>query len=653
MFIVGWDIHSDITLDPEGDACPFGDFLHQLLHERPRLRIRMLIWDWLLLYGLDRQPLPEWRFARSDRRLRLVLDNEHPTAACHHEKVVVIDGAVAFAGGIDLTAGRWDTPAHRIDEAGRRTPDGVARPPRHDCMLLVEGAPARALDELMRQRWRAATGEHLPAAPGEGDRWPRSVEPWWTDVPVGIARTRPAHGGGAPVREIEALYEQLIAAARRTLYLENQYLTARRIANRLRERLDEPQGPEVVIVTPTKAEGIFEAAVMDQGRAQFVDRLRQAGRSDRLRVLCPVVVDDDGRRQPIDLHSKLAIVDDAYLMVGSANLAHRSMGLDTECNLIVAATTGHHRRAIARARAALLADHLGCRVDQVEAAIAERGSVVEAASDLRSERRLLEPLPDVDTELLSELPVDLGDPKEPLTPEALERRLLPRRRRRRLRTMLLTFGTVLALLVVLGVLLHDVLVGQAGLLQDVLRFAQENRYSPIGLVTVVSGYVIAGLLFVPLNLVIALTAMAFGPLAGFGYALAGSVLAALAGFGLGRLMGRDLIKRVGGRRVATINRRLSKRGYLTVCVVRMLPIAPFTVVNLAAGTSGLRWRDYALGSTLGMLPGIALMTAVGDRLGAWIRRPDLTTFLLLVAAAGLAMGCGFWLYRWKQRRRSE
>jgi phospholipase D1/2 len=456
------------------------------------------------------------------------------------------------------------------------------------------------------------------------------------------------------VREIEALYDALIDGAERTLYLENQYLTVRRLADRLRERLDDPDGPEVVIVTPTTAEGLLEAAVMDQGRARFVARLAQTDHSERLRVGCPVVLDAEGRRQPVDLHSKLAIVDEVCLTIGSANLANRSMGLDTECNLTIVAQTDEHRRAITRARASLLADHLGFDVAQIDAALASRGSVIAALADVESEHKRLEQLPEIALGALDEvgLPVDLGDPQEPLSSELLQNRLLPSGRRRRLRTLLLRFGIVLAVLVALAVVLHDQLVGEAGLLAEVLRFAEAYRYSILGLTTAMLSYVVASLLFVPINLLIALTAMAFGPVAGFAYALAGSLAAAVAGFGLGRLLGRDLVHRIGGRRVAAINRRLERRGLITISVVRMLPVAPFTVVNLVAGASGLRWRDYVLGTVLGLAPGIALMTLVGDRIGAWLRHPDAITFGLLVAAAALALVGGLLLHRWQRQGRS-
>ena len=113
----------------------------------------------------------------------------------------MIDGELAFCGGIDLTVGRWDTPAHKVDEPHRRLPNSTPRPPFHDCMLMVEGEPARALDELARERWRRASGERVAAPTMRGrSPWPASIEPWFENARIGIARTRPQYDGLPAVR---------------------------------------------------------------------------------------------------------------------------------------------------------------------------------------------------------------------------------------------------------------------------------------------------------------------------------------------------------------------------------------------------------------------------------------------------------------------
>src|SRR5207248_1990454 len=141
------------------------------------------------------------------------------------QKVVVIDDRIAFVGGFDLAACRWDTSAHVACDPRRVDPGYGPYAPFHDVQALVDGDAAVALGELTRDRWRRATGAELPRVPTETDPWPPGVVPDVADVTVAIARTEPAWGFRPAVHEIETLYVDAIAAARRAIYLEAQYLT--------------------------------------------------------------------------------------------------------------------------------------------------------------------------------------------------------------------------------------------------------------------------------------------------------------------------------------------------------------------------------------------------------------------------------------------
>src|SRR5690606_33180018 len=168
------------------------------------------------------------------------LDRAGPPGACHHQKVVIIDDAVAFCGGGDISTDRWDSAEHLDGDPRRCQPSGLIPAPRHEVMSVMDGAAARALGDLARERWFRATGERtVPFEAGE-DPWPDDVTPDLFDVPVGIARTEPAWAGRSAVRENEALHLDAIRRARRLIYLENQYFTSPRIAAALAERLAEP-----------------------------------------------------------------------------------------------------------------------------------------------------------------------------------------------------------------------------------------------------------------------------------------------------------------------------------------------------------------------------------------------------------------------------
>ena len=126
-------------------------------------------------------------------------------------------------------------------------------------MVALDGDAARALAAIARERWHAATGRRLAAvAHIETDPWPEQLEPSFEGVDVGIARTMPPKGEAQAVREIERLYLDMIASARRSIYIENQYFTSPRIAAALCARLAEPDGPEIVLVLRLLSHGWLE-----------------------------------------------------------------------------------------------------------------------------------------------------------------------------------------------------------------------------------------------------------------------------------------------------------------------------------------------------------------------------------------------------------
>ena len=123
-------------------------------------------------------------------------------------------------------------------------------------------------------------------------------------------------------------------------------------------------GDEVrVVYTPG---GWLEAQTMGIGRRRFLERLDHPRDGKRLRVLYPWSASGEGEdREPIMVHTKLMIIDDCRLHIGSANLANRSMGVDTECDLRIEAESEAHRDAIAGCRRRLLAEHLGIDPDRL------------------------------------------------------------------------------------------------------------------------------------------------------------------------------------------------------------------------------------------------------------------------------------------------
>lgn len=392
IFIAGWDFDARIKLRPQDgpEAPTLGILLRWLAEQHPQLEIRVLVWSLAAVHAPGAAvPLlfgEEWH---NHPRIRVRLDTNHPLHAAHHQKIVVIDDSLAFVGGIDLTVGRWDTPQHPPDEPLRGLPDEAPCRPVHDLQMVVDGPVVKAVCEVARTRWRDATGDALPQAKPV-DRWPGDLVPQFTNVPVAVARTAPRMNGSVVVEEAIALTEDMLRAARRMVYIEAQYFTARRLRPLLREVLSRPDGPEVVVICPLDANGVVERFIMGANRDRLVRSLRRADPHRRLRLYYPVVPRPDGTECGLLVHSKLMIVDEQLLRVGSSNLNNRSIGLDTECDLALEADRPETCAAISACRDRLLAEHLGQDPATVSAAVRREGSLIGAIECLnrRSGRRL-------------------------------------------------------------------------------------------------------------------------------------------------------------------------------------------------------------------------------------------------------------------------
>jgi phosphatidylserine/phosphatidylglycerophosphate/cardiolipin synthase-like enzyme len=190
------------------------------------------------------------------------------------------------------------------------------------------------------------------------------------------------------VREAARLTADALAAAERTIYIEAQYLTAPFVADLLAGLLGERDGPEIVVVTTLESHGFAERLVMGANRDRMIRRLRKADRQGRLRVFYPVVPNGAKGECQVLIHSKLIIVDDIFLRVGSSNLNNRSIGVDTECDLAVEAKVPKTRAAIARLRDQLVGEHLGVSGDEVRAAMRRsEESLIHAIEELNTGRR--------------------------------------------------------------------------------------------------------------------------------------------------------------------------------------------------------------------------------------------------------------------------
>jgi phospholipase D1/2 len=658
ILIVGWDFDSRICLrfeaHPRNAPPNLGAYLNSLVARRRSLHVHILVWDFAMIFALDRETSPffgpGWR---RHPRVHFHMDGIHPIGASHHSKIVVIDDAVAFVGGLDLAKGRWDTPDHRPQDSRRVDCQGVFLPPHHDVQVAVAGDCAAALGELVRNRWRRACGQRLRAPSVHNDSWPASLTPDLTQINVAIARTEPEYAGDKATREIEALFQDAIAAAQRSIYVENQYLSSAAVAEALEKRLREPAGPEIVIVTSQGSPGWLESATMDVVRARLVKRLCAADQHRRLRIFCPIV--DGDAKECMSVHAKLLVIDNRFVLVGSANLSNRSMGFDTECGLALDADDNRDmQQAITLFRNSLLAEHLGTTPENVAAVLAETNSLILTIRRLRrNSSRTLKlvdcSIPDWLDRMIPESAI--VDPESPIAPERfVEEFVLSEERGSANSALLRGVGILIALLAFAAAWQWTSLRSLLNL-DTIAAWAVSLQQADFAPLWVIGAFLLGGITCFPVTLLIVATAYTFGPWPALFYSLLGCLLSAMILYAIGYLLGRKTVVRFAGKRLNRVNRFISKHGVLAVVAVRMMPVAPYSVVNLAAGAVHVPFRDFVLGTFLGMTPGVVGITFFENQLEKMFRSPSATTLAVLVGVLALMLVGTVAFRRWFTSKR--
>lgn len=653
--IVGWDFHSQIELVPFHPDLPgpakLGDFLVWLAERNRRLRIRVLLWDFAAFFAGDREVPPLFAKAwRTHPRVRFRFDDRHPPGACHHEKIVVIDDRIAFLGGIDLTQWRWDSSDHAPQSAGRIDPSGDSYRPVHDMQWMVDGPVARSIGSHVRERWHRLLRRRFAMRRRSsrlGELWPDGYEPDFRNVQAGIARTVPHRIAQRDVREVEQLHLAAIKAAKSCIYIENQYFTSVRAAAAIAERLAEPDGPEVVIILPDQQRGWLEEMTMGASRLRLLRQLIEADAHHHLLVVRPVTVEGG----QIDVHAKLLIIDDQMIRIGSSNLSNRSMGLDTECDLAIEPSRPEDRLTVASLRNRLIAEHLATTEARVAEEIARTGSVLQAIDILTGEGMHLKPIViDPQPGLVESLPLQpLYDPEQPLEAARLIQYLGRdpdfRAARRALPKLLpVVFGAILLFALWTLTPLRHVIDRD-----HLLQLGQAIRAEPLAPLYVILFYVASGFLVMPVTVLVAATVVLFRGPEGLLIAVAGMMASAAMFFTIGRVVGTRLLDRIGSKRLDRLRRKLAGRGIVTVALVRAVPIAPFTVVNLIAGAAQMRPRDFFLGSLLGLTPGIVGFGVIGEGVARLWEQPGADGVLWLGIGIAAVVAIGWGVRRWLTR----
>lgn len=650
IYITGWDIDSRTTLVSDGKNHDYpillGEFINYVASRKPDLHIYILLWDYAILYALEREPFPIWVLDwKTNKRIHFYQDNFLPMGASHHQKIVVIDDRIAFTGGIDLTNRRWDENEHFADDPRRIDPWGKKYPPFHDVQVLVDGEVAGILGDLFRSRWFSATGTRLvPPEPPMSDPWPRKCLADIEEIKVAVSRTEPAYRDKAEIREVETLWLDAILSARDLIYIENPFFTSSKIAGAIAKRLQEENGPEIVLVTRKKSHGWLEEYTMDAIRAHLVERVIKLDAKGRFGCYYPTI---PGREEVlIEVHSKVLIIDDRFIRIGSSNLANRSMGLDTECDVSME-TSGNPeaQRACIKLRNRLLAEHLDTTPQEVGASLDRTGSLIKTIGSIQRGERILRPL---DTTTLMDTILTepfIVDPERPISAERFVEKFIGKEYQHSGRKRFIGFAAMVLMLIFFAALwrwspLADYL--DAAKIVEELQALRSYQMAPV---IILSMFVVGGLIVFPVLLLIVITSILFEPLTAFILAMSGSLMSALVIYWIGYALGRDFVRNFAGKRINRLSKRLARQGLLTIIVLRVIPVAPYSIINLLAGASHIVFRDFMLGTIIGMFPGIFAITVFTESLKHFILEPNIVNVAILVGTLILVFGILIWLTR--------
>ena len=343
VHLTGWHFSPDFALEREGEPIVLRNLLAELAE---RVDVRVLVWAGapLPLFRPSRKDVREMRDRLvGDSKVQCALDSKERPMHCHHEKTIIVDDRVAFVGGIDLTSESGD----RFDWNNHPSRADVGW---HDACARLEGPVVADVGGHFRMRWREVAGETLAPVPP-----PKPAG----NIELQIVRTIPEHIYDAEPKGDFGILESYLRglkAAERFIYLENQFLWSPEVEAVLIDKIENPPHPDfrVVLVLPAKPN-----SGSDDTRGMLACLIEADGDADRV-LACTLYARAEQHTDPVYIHAKIAIVDDEWFTLGSANLNEHSLFNDTEMNVVA------HDPELARdTRLRLWSEHLEVPADEI------------------------------------------------------------------------------------------------------------------------------------------------------------------------------------------------------------------------------------------------------------------------------------------------
>ena len=186
--------------------------------------------------------------------------------------------------------------------------------------------------------------------------------------------------------------------------------------------------------------------------------------------------------------------------------------------------------------------------------------------------------------------------------------------------------------------------------EEVERWMGAGLHGPWALLAAVGGFTALAFLGVPQFVLVAAAVVAFGPWAGFGYSFVGNLVSAVIGFFVGRRFGARLLRDYAGRGVQDFMELVAKNGFWASAIVRLVPSAPFVVVNMAAGCTPMPVWSFVAGTALGSIPKLALTAFAGAQVVQGLNGGGAGKWIMLGVAAAVWIGSALLARRWLKAR---
>ncbi len=362
---VGWQIDSRLCLKrplrkgQSFQALPketLREKVIRLCQEKPGFRVYFLIWDHAYFYVLEREIWQGRIWEDIHPRVHFIFDNKHPIGGSHHEKICLFDGKTALCGGIDLCDERWDSPQHLYMDPRRSLNwSGEHHGPYHDLAVQVTGPICAGIHDHIAARWRALSSISFPDSYSfkvlSSDSIGHSVYLSRT-----IAQVEHPLRGSSMVREVEFLFRDLIQAAENRIILEGQYYWSQIVNDLLISKIHQMKGKdfEIILVLADLQPIRSWTRYMMAYELELLNKLQIAANYSGIKLIMGFpyarapLAEISLPPRPIYIHSKIIVIDDKFLGIGSANFASRALRIDTEIHLTFEAKTVFERSHIRR-----------------------------------------------------------------------------------------------------------------------------------------------------------------------------------------------------------------------------------------------------------------------------------------------------------------